>query len=269
MTAFTAHFTYEFRTGMRNATLLMMNYLFPLAFYALMGLVMTRINPLFSETMIPAMVVFVSMAGPLLGLPGPLVEAREAGIYRSYRINGVPAASAVGVPTLTTALHSLVVAVIVAVTGAPLFGGTPPSSWIAFAAVTLLTVSTFSAIGALIGVISANSRATVLWSQLVFLPSMLIGGLMIPLALLPPSMLLAAALLPSARAMQAFLGLAYGEATTLDPLVSVCVLAATLVVAGGLAVYLFSWDSAGQSRKGRPALALLVLVPSVVGLFLG
>ena len=67
MTAFTTHFTFEFKTGLRNATLLMMNYLFPLGFYAIIGLVMTRINPAFKETLIPAMVVFVAMASMLLG----------------------------------------------------------------------------------------------------------------------------------------------------------------------------------------------------------
>ena len=47
MNAFATHFAYEFKTGLRNPSLLLMNYLFPLGFYALMGLVMTQINPVF------------------------------------------------------------------------------------------------------------------------------------------------------------------------------------------------------------------------------
>ncbi len=57
MTALVNHFAFEFKAGLRNATLLMMNYLFPLGFYVMMGLVMTQINPMFAETMIPAMVI--------------------------------------------------------------------------------------------------------------------------------------------------------------------------------------------------------------------
>jgi ABC-2 type transport system permease protein len=116
--------------------------------------------------------------------------------------------------------------------------------------------------------VSANSRATVLWSQLIFLPSMLLGGLMMPLSLLPPSVLAVSALLPPAQAMQAFMGLAYGQATTLNPVVCVGVLAATAILAFGLAIYLFNWDRANQVRRGHPALALLVLLPGVVGLLL-
>ncbi len=88
MKALANHFAFEFKTGLRDSNQLLMNYLFPLAFYALMGLVMTKINPLFAETMVPALVIFAALASTLLGLPGPLVELREAGIYRSYRING-------------------------------------------------------------------------------------------------------------------------------------------------------------------------------------
>ena len=36
---------------------------------------MTKINPDFAQTMIPAMVIFAVMSSRLLGLPGPLVEA--------------------------------------------------------------------------------------------------------------------------------------------------------------------------------------------------
>ena len=267
MTAFTSHFAFAFRTGLRNATQLMMNYLFPLGFYALLGLVMVQINPLFKDDIVPAMVIFVAMASMLLGLPSPLVEEREAGIYRTYKINGVPALSILIIPALTTILHSLIASAIIVVTAAPLFGGQLPVHWGSFILITFLTVFTFGALGVLIGVVSTNSRATVLWSQLIFLPSMLIGGLMLPVSLLPESIRPFTALLPSARAMQAFVGLAYGRETVLDPAVSAVVLLATATLALGLAIYLFNWDQVNQVRRGHPLMALLVLLPAMVGLF--
>ena len=93
MSAFTQHFNFEFRAGLRNKNLLLMNYLFPLGFYLMMGFIMPEINPFFGEVMIPAMVTFAVLAATLLGLPDPLVNARENGIFRSYKINGVPALS--------------------------------------------------------------------------------------------------------------------------------------------------------------------------------
>jgi len=132
MNAFINHFSFEFRTGIRNKTLLLMNYLFPLGFYAMMGLLMTGINPAFRETMIPTMTVFAVLAATILGLPDPLVTAREAGIFRSYKINGVPAFSILVIPALTTILHTAVVTIIITST-APLFFDAPlPVNWLGF-----------------------------------------------------------------------------------------------------------------------------------------
>jgi ABC-2 type transport system permease protein len=201
-------------------------------------------------------------------LPNPLVEMREAGIFRSFKINGVPAVSILVIPVLSTIFHTLIVAAVISLTAGPLFGGATPRNIPAFILITLLAAFNFGAIGALIGVVSANSRATVLWSQLIFLPSMLVGGLMVPISMLPPAVQPVTALLPSAHVMQAFLGLAYLQTTTFNPLVSVYVLAASLILAFGLAIYLFNWDSKNNTRRGHPLMALLVLVPYIAAIFL-
>ncbi len=268
MTAYWNHFSFEFKTGLRNSSQLLMNYLFPLAFYAMMGLVMTQINPLFKETMVPAMVVFCAMTATILGLPGPLVEAREAGVYRSFRINGVPAWAILGMPALSAIFHVLIVTVIIAVTAPAFFGGTAPVDWPAFAAVTLVAVFTSGGIGALIGVISKDARSTVLWSQLIFLPSMLLGGLMMPLSVLPASVARVAGLLPPAHAMQAYVGLAFHQATVFEPARSMAILAASGLIAIGLAIYMFNWDSQNMARRGHPLMALLVLLPYLAGILL-
>jgi ABC-2 type transport system permease protein len=269
MNAYMIHFAFEFKTGLRNAVLLMMNYLFPLGFYVLMGLVMTQVNPAFRETMIPALVIFIALASTVLGLPSPLVEQREAGIFRTYKINGVPAPAILIIPALSTIFHAVIASGIMVATAGPLFGAALPTDWAAFILVSLLTIAAFAALGALIGVASANSRATVLWSQLIFLPSMLIGGLMLPLSLIPKAMLPFSALLPPAHAMQALVGLAYGQETVLHPTVSAAVLLATALLGFGLAIYLFDWDRVNRARRGHPLMALLVLAPYVVGRFLG
>lgn len=264
MTALMHHFAFEFKTGLRNATLLLMNYLFPLGFYSMMGLVMVQINPMFAETMIPAMVIFSGLVSTLLGMPGPLVEAREAGIFRSYKINGVPAVAILMMPALTTVFHVLIVSVIIGLTGAPLFNGLAPTRWLPFALVTLVVVVSSAGLGALISVIARDSRSVVLVSQLIFLPSMLIGGLMMPLEVLPDSVRPFAFLLPASHAMQAYLGFAYQQTTLLSPWVALAALAANGVIGFGLAIYLFNWDSKNEAQRGHPALGILALVPNIL-----
>jgi len=269
MTAFTNHFSFEFRTGIRNRTLLMMNYLFPLGFYLLMGFVMPSLNPFFLETLIPAMVVFAILAGTLLGVPDPLVNAREAGIFRSYKINGVPAISILSIPALTTSLHLTIVAAIITFSAPLLFDAPLPVSWFGYVLTFIVTTFACAGIGVLIGVVSSSTRSTVLWSQLIFLPSMLLGGLMLPYSMLPDAVQKAAQLLPSTQAMNAFNGLAMGNVADFSPWVSIIILFFSGLLAFGLAVYLFSWDSQNSIRRAHPLLALLAWLPYVLGVVIG
>jgi ABC-2 type transport system permease protein len=268
MTAFINHFTFEFRTGIRDKQLLLMNYLLPLGFYLMMGFVMVEINPLFLDTMIPAMVVFAVLSATLLGLPDPLVKAREDGIFRTYKINGVPSISILTIPALTTMLHIVIVSAIISISAPLLFDAPAPTNWPAFALVLLAMAFASSGISLLIGVISSSTRITVLWSQLIYLPSMLLGGLMIPTSLLPDSVAQISAILPSTQAMNAFNGLAIG----IDyepwgaPWGSVAILVIGGLVAYALGVFLFNWDS--RNTEQNPVLALIALVPFIAGVFI-
>ena len=268
MRAFIHHFAYEFRTGIRNKQLLLMNYLFPLGFFLMMGFVMASINPFFREDIIPAMVVFAVLAATFLGIPDPLVNARENGIYRSYRINGVPSVSILTIPALTTMLHLIIVSTIITVSAPLLFDAPLPQSWLPFGLAFIALAFACLGMAVLIGVVSPNSRMTILWSQLVFIPSMLLGGLMFPYSMLPAAVGRIAQLLPATQAMNAFNGLAMGKVADFSPWGSIIALAACGFLAFGLAVYLFSWDRRNTARRGHPLLALLVLLPYTVGILM-
>jgi len=267
MSAFVNHFSFEFRSGIRNKTLLLMNYLLPLGFFAMMGLVMTKeVNPGFIDTMIPSMVVFAVLGSTLLGLPDPLVAAREAGIFRSYKINGIPALSILVVPALTTIIHMIIAATIITVTAPLFFNASQVANWPGFVLSFFTLAWAYAGLGLLIGVISANTRITVLWAQLVFLPSILLSGMMLPFNMLPEGVARAARLLPAAHGMNAFRALALDLKADFDPTGSLAVLLAGGAAAFGLAIYLFNWDSKNTTRRAHPALALLVLVPYIAGI---
>ncbi len=269
MSAFINHFAFEFRTGVRNKNLLLMNYLFPLGLYLMMSLIMPGINPLFQDTIIPAMITFGILAATLLGLPDPLVTAREAGIFRSYKINGVPAFSILFIPALSTVLHIAVVAAIITVT-APLFFDAPaPQSYAGLVAGVLALAVACAGLSVLIAVIAPNTRLTVLYSQAVFLPSMIIGGIMIPFSMLPTAAAKVGLLLPATHGMNALNGLAMGASADFSAWGSILTLLAGGIVAFLLAWYLFRWDSQSAERRGHPLLAVLALAPYVVWLLVG
>jgi len=94
---------------------------------------------------------------------------------------------------------------------------------------TLATLSV-ATLSVLIGIVAPSSRAATMLSQLVYLPSVLLGGLMVPEELLPEAVARGASLVPATQAMRAFNTLAFAGgpfATAAGPLL---VLAASVAV---------------------------------------
>lgn len=266
MTAFLNHFSFEFRTGIRNRQLLFLNYLFPIIFYLMMGFIMLGINPLFGNTMVPAMIVFAVLAACLMGIPEFIVRGRESGIFRSYKINGVPAASILAVPALTTGTHLLIVSVLITASARPLFDVPLPLNWAYFALTFLALTTSIVGISMLIGVISPSTNFQVILSQLIFIPSVLLGGMMIPFSMLPDAAGKVARLLPATQAMNAFNGLAMGYPADFNPWISIVALVLSGLIAFFLAIYMFNWDSKNTEQRGNKLFALLVLLPFALGL---
>jgi ABC-2 type transport system permease protein len=264
MRAFKNHFNFEFKTGIRDKNLLLLNYLFPLGLYIMLGFLMKNINPGFIEIIIPSMIVISILISTVLGLPDPLVKARDAGIFRSYKINGVPATSIVFIPPLTIIIHMIIVAIIIVPTSFLLFKAPMPQNWYSFLLIFLLAVFIHSGLGVLIGVASSSSRSTILWSQLIFLPSMIIGGFFIPQNLLPDVLRKIGLLFPSTHAVNLFKYYSYNQSLDYNPVLSLITLIAAGILAFGLAIFLFNWDNKNKTRRGHPALAFISVIPIIV-----
>jgi ABC-2 type transport system permease protein len=215
------------------------------------------------------MVVFAVLAATLLGIPDPLVNARESGIFRSYKINGIPAISILVIPALTTLLHLAIVTLVITILAPLIFDAPAPANLLSFALVFIAFAFANAGLSVLIGVIAPNSRVTVLYSQLFFIPSIILGGLMFPFEMLPEGVQAVARILPATQAMNAFNGLAMGGTASFTPWLSVIVLVAAGLLALWLAVYLFSWDSRNTDRRGHPLMALLYFLPFALSLLWG
>ncbi|HTZ50964.1 MAG TPA: ABC transporter permease [Spirochaetia bacterium] len=273
MNAFLHHFAYDFKTGVRDRSRLLMFYLFPLVFFFLLGGLMSAINPTFLAGMVPAMSLFAFMCAALLNLPSVLVTAREAGVFRSYRINGVPAASIVSIPVLGTLVHMAIVSAIIAVAGARVYGAASPTALPGFLSGALLSYAAYAGLGVLIGVVASNGTAAILIAQVIYIPSIILGGLMVPVSMLPGALQKIALLLPATHAMRVMTALGgVGSAAAAPPVPwgSAAVLGAGTVLSLGLAALLFQWDSRASQPGGRKmALAILAAAPYVAAALLG
>ena len=268
MKAFAYHLTYDLRSALRDRGRLLLFHLFPLVFFALCASFMTAVNPFFREAMLPGMVLFAVMSACLLATPSALVQARENGVFRSFRVNGVPSASILSVPVIGAGLHVAAVSAVIAVAGVLVFGGRAPSSAVGFAVAGLLSYAAYAAIGVLIGVAASKDTSATLLSQLVFIPSILLGGLMVPARVLPEGLQRIALLLPSTHCMRVFAGLG-GTSDAGASWASLLVLGSSVALSFGLAAALFEWDSRANRPSRKAFAAVLAIAPFVVAALVG
>ena len=264
MKAIINHMGFEFKSIIRDKTLLLMNYLFPLAFYFMMQAIMPSINKEFSEYMIPGMTVFAVMVSTLLGMPNPIAASKEKGIYRSYKIYGVPLKSVLLVPVVTTMVHITIVSIIILVTSTGCFGSTFPKQFLNFCLVYFVSLFAFAGLGTLIGVCSPNNRVTVLLAQVIFIPSMLIGGVMMPTEMLMQKI---SKILPTTHCMNALGAVAFNRKPAYSISSSIIVLLLGGILSFALAAYLFTWDSKSD-KPIENLIGFAALLPYIISIFI-
>jgi ABC-2 type transport system permease protein len=106
-----------------------------------------------------------------------------------------------------------------------------------------------------------------LLAQLVFLPSMMLGGVMMPSSILSKGVQKAAMLLPTTYSTNALNAVYSGQQAIFSLQGSLIILGLGGIVSYVLAAYLFTWDSR-TSNSLRNLGGLAVLIPYVLGVIL-
>jgi ABC-2 type transport system permease protein len=187
-------------------------YLVPLLFYFIMGAVFSSINPEITHTLGASMAVFAITMGVVLGMPVPIVKLRESGVLRGYKILGIPVWSVLLSQAVSAGLHLFLVSLIICFTAPVIYGAAWPVHMLIWFAVLAVLILTSLALGLLIGVTARSQSVAMMFSQAIFLPTVMFGGIMFPSDMLPPVLAAAGKVLPATWLMQAFTRGAYQSA---------------------------------------------------------
>lgn len=239
MKAFFKHLWVQFKMDIRERGTLMTYYLVPLVFYFVMGAVFSSINPLARQTLAATMVIFAVTMGAVLGIPAPIVKMRESGVLRAYLVCGIPGGAILFIQSVSAFMHLLLVSTIIFVTAPLFFGASYPSSFPAYFLSLFFLLFASIALGLLIGVSARSQSIATMFSQAVFLPSLMLGGIMFPASMLPGPLRMLGRFLPATYSMQSFSGFAFRLPTDIEATLSLLITAGIGVVAAGLAVVRF------------------------------
>ena len=175
----------QWKLDIRSKSLLVTCYIVPLMFFFLIGGIFTSVMPEMGSTLIQSMVVMSVSMGAFIGLPPSLIETYGSDVKKVYKANGAPLYLGLVTMFLSAFAHLMISCVIILLLAPILFKATLPAQLpLFFLSLALYSIVSLS-IGSVLGLLVKNQAKLTMIAQLVFLPSIMLSGIMFPIDLLP------------------------------------------------------------------------------------
>lgn len=175
----------QWKLDMRSKSLLVACYVIPLIFFLLMGGIFTSVMPEMQGTLIQSMIVMSVSMGAFIGMPPSLIETYGSEIKKVYKANGVPVYLGLLTTFISAFIHLMVTGVVIALLAPILFKATLPTHLLSFFLALAIYILVTLSIGSVLGLTVKNQAKLTMVAQLVFLPSIMLSGIMFPANLLP------------------------------------------------------------------------------------
>ena len=175
----------QWKLDMRSKSLLVACYIVPLIFFLLMGGIFTSVMPEMENTLIQSMIVMSVSMGAFIGMPPSLIETYGSDIKKMDKANGVPVYLGLLTTFISAFIHLMVTGVVIALLAPILFKATLPTHLLSFFLALAIYILVTLSIGSVLGLTVKNLAKLTMVAQLVFLPSIMLSGIMFPADLLP------------------------------------------------------------------------------------
>lgn len=202
MKAFACSLYIQFRGDLRDKDVLMVYYLVPILFYLVMGSILMLPGLETEKTMITSVTIFALSMSAFLGMPQTLVKARENGVLHAYRVAGIPSWSLPLSAIIISFVHIMVIAAAILVSAPYLFQAAWPQSIPLHIFCMAVVAVASEALGVLLACLVKKQSSLTLVGQCLFLPTVMLSGIMFPASLLPKPMQVAGEILPATQGMR-------------------------------------------------------------------
>ncbi|MFG6320654.1 MAG: ABC transporter permease [Lachnospiraceae bacterium] len=185
------------KLDIRSKSLLVTCYIVPLIFFLLMGGIFTSVMPGMRSTLIQSMIVMSVSMGAFIGLPPSLIETYGSDIHKVYTANGVPVYFGLVTMFLSAFVHLMIACAVIVVLAHVLFEAVLPAQLpVFFFALGIYMIVSLS-IGSILGLTIKSQAKLTMIAQLLFLPSIMLSGIMFPIDLLPDFLEMAGRIFPA------------------------------------------------------------------------
>lgn len=192
----------NFKLDLRNKNILMVYYMVPLIFFAFMSGIFTSIDPNAFKTLIPSMTIFSVTMGAIIGFPNPLVEFFNSDIKKIYVVSNIPLWTNLLNNFLSAFIHLFIVSIIIFFIAPIAFEALVPVNLPNYFITLSLFICSSLSIGLLLGLFVKNISKLTMIGQVIFLPSIMLSGIMFPSEMLPEILSKIGSILPSTLAFK-------------------------------------------------------------------
>lgn len=188
MQAFLYGIFLQWKIDVRNKEIIIVYYIVPLVFFAFMGNIFTTINPEAYKSLVASMIIFGVTMGAYLGAPTPLVQLYASEMKKSYKVGGIPLFTPTINNFISACIHLFIMSICILILGPLVFDGVVPENMGLFLGALVLFIITCVAIGTLLGLLVKSASKLTMFAQVLFLPSIMLSGIMFPSNMLPEFM---------------------------------------------------------------------------------
>lgn len=187
----------QWKRDLRNKNIFMVYYLIPIFFALLMGAVFTSLMPDIKRELIQVMTVLAVSTSALLGAPVSLVDTYASEIKKAYVVGNIKLWVGVVSNFFSAMIHTSIACVMITIVTSVIFNAKRPDNLLTYVISLFIFMVTSIAIGTVIGLYVKDASKLTIFSQLVYLPSIMLSGIMFNITLLPKIFIMIGRIFPA------------------------------------------------------------------------
>ena len=158
-----------------------------------------------------------------------LVEIYGSGMKKVYKANGIPVYFGLLTTTFSAMIHLLLMSVMIYAIAPFAFGAKLPNQSVFYFISLIIFIMISLSVGSILGLVMKKQAKVTMISQLVFLPSIMLSGIMFPIDFLPDVLRWIGMIFPAAWGYQLMLDYGFGF-QNLWPMVLIFVIAVVTIL---------------------------------------
>jgi ABC-2 type transport system permease protein len=187
----------QWKRNLRNKSVLLVYYIIPLGFWAFMGAIFSSVNPAMKDVLVQVLTVMAISTGAILGVPVSLGDSYTADIKKAYIAGNINLWYGVLSNLISAFLHLSIVCIIIFILTPVAFKGKIPENIPIYLLALFLFMITSIVVGTVIGLWVKDQAKLTIYSQVVYMPSLMLSGTMFDGGMLPNSLQTAGKIFPA------------------------------------------------------------------------